>query len=97
METDKDWDPASMQSNQLEKELKSFWGLKLGKDNSKEANTINWVYGALSDFNGYLQARDVVRFLEQAAKASGNHISFQVERPFAAALCHTRGHERVQQ
>jgi len=70
IETDKNWDPASMQLNQLEKELKSFWGIKLGKDNSKEANTINWVYGALSDFNGYLQARDVVRFLAQAAKAS---------------------------
>nr|WP_320190458.1 hypothetical protein [uncultured Desulfobacter sp.] len=70
MKTDNNLDPASMASNKLEKELKPFWGLKLGNDNSKEANTINWIYGALSDFNGYLQARDVVRFLEQAAKAS---------------------------
>ncbi|WP_289018961.1 hypothetical protein [Desulfobacter postgatei] len=70
METDNNLDPASIEPNQLEKELKPFWGLKLGNDNSKEANTINWIYGALSDFNGYLQARDVVRFLEQAAKGS---------------------------
>ncbi len=70
LQADNSLDPASMKSNQLEKELKPFWGLKLGNDNSKEANTINWIYGALSDFNGYLQARDVVRFLEQAAKAS---------------------------
>ncbi len=61
-------DPSSMQQAHLEKELKKLWGLKLGNDNSKEANTINWVYGALSDFKGYLQARDVVRFLEEAAK-----------------------------
>ena len=65
-----DLDPSSMNKNQLSKELKKLWGLKLGKDNSKEAYTINWIYGALSDFKGYLQARDVVRFLEEAAKAS---------------------------
>ncbi|SLM31716.1 conserved hypothetical protein [Desulfamplus magnetovallimortis] len=63
-------DPSEMKPEQLEKELKKLWGMKLGKDNSKEANTINWVYGALSDFKGYLQARDVVRFLEEAAKIS---------------------------
>ena len=65
-----DSDPSSMKPEQLEKKLKKLWGLKLGKDNSKEANTINWVYGALSDFRGFLQARDVVRFLEEAAKES---------------------------
>ncbi len=70
LEKKNDSDPSSMQQQQLEKELKKLWGLKLGKDNSKEANTINWVYGALSDFKGYLQARDVVRFLEEAAKES---------------------------
>ncbi|MCP4114027.1 MAG: hypothetical protein GY737_01245 [Desulfobacteraceae bacterium] len=65
-----DADPSTMDRKKLSKELNKLWGLKLGKDNSKEAYTINWVYGALSDFKGYLQARDVVRFLEEAAKAS---------------------------
>jgi len=68
-EQDMDLDPSSMGKDQLSQKLRKLWGLKLGKDNSKEAYTINWVYGALSDFKGYLQARDVVRFLEEAAKA----------------------------
>lgn len=70
LEKDKDSDPSSMNKSQLSKELKKLWGLKLGQNISKEAYTINWVYGALSDFKGYLQARDVVRFLEEAAKIS---------------------------
>lgn len=70
LEKDKNSDPSFMNKSQLSKELKKLWGLKLGRDDSKEAYTINWVYGALSDFKGYLQARDVVRFLEEAAKAS---------------------------
>ena len=77
LEKESDLDPSSMNKSQLSKELKKLWGLKLGKDNSKEAYTINWVYGALSDFKGYLQARDVVRFLEEAAKASETPSSAQ--------------------
>ncbi|MEA1967075.1 MAG: ParA family protein [Thermodesulfobacteriota bacterium] len=69
-EKDMDLDPSTMGKDQLSQKLRKLWGLKLGKDNSKEAYTINWVYGALSDFKGSLQARDVVRFLEEAAKAS---------------------------
>ncbi|MCW2276788.1 KGGVGR-motif variant AAA ATPase [Heliophilum fasciatum] len=49
-------------------ELEQLWGKKLGKDNSKEANSAAWVYAALSDFKGRLQARDIVRFLYHAAK-----------------------------
>ncbi|HAO20848.1 MAG TPA: hypothetical protein DCQ37_10540, partial [Desulfobacteraceae bacterium] len=37
---------------ELEASLEPLWGLKLGKPDSKEANTVNWVIAALSDFNG---------------------------------------------
>ncbi len=52
----------------LEKSLERLWGLKLGKPDSKEANTVNWVIAALSDFNGQLQARDIVRLIRFASE-----------------------------
>ncbi|MGT3353173.1 KGGVGR-motif variant AAA ATPase [Yersinia enterocolitica] len=48
-------------------ELENLWGKKLGRDNSKEANTARWVFAALCDLNGKLQARDLVRFLKFSA------------------------------
>lgn len=47
-----------------------LWGRKLGKENSSEAISANWVIYALSDFNGQIQARDVIRFLHFASKSS---------------------------
>ncbi len=51
----------------LLKELERLWGKKLGRDNSKEASTARWVFAALCDLNGKLQARDIVRFLKFSA------------------------------
>lgn len=48
--------------------LEKLWGKKMGGDSSKEANTARWVFAALCDLNGRLQARDLVRFLKIAAK-----------------------------
>lgn len=48
----------------LEERLELLWGKKLGKRNSKEAFASRWIIAALSDFNGQLQARDIVRFLK---------------------------------
>ncbi len=53
---------------ELEKALSKVWGLKLGKPTSREAYTANWVIGALSDFWGQLQARDVVRLIRFASE-----------------------------
>jgi hypothetical protein len=47
--------------------LEQLWGKKLGSDKSKEVYTRNWVFAALTDFKGKLQARDIVRFLYHAA------------------------------
>jgi len=51
----------------LVQELIPLWGRKLGRENSREAFSANWVIYALSDFNGQIQARDIVRFLQYAS------------------------------
>lgn len=53
---------------QLEQDLYPLWGKKLGKPESNEAYTSNWVIAALSDYRGQLQARDVVRLIKRAAE-----------------------------
>ncbi|MYW04257.1 AAA family ATPase [Streptomyces sp. SID3343] len=50
--------------------LLPLWGAKLGTDNSREAWTERWVPAALADFKEQIQARDVVRFLREAARES---------------------------
>ncbi|MCL6590724.1 MAG: hypothetical protein K6U80_12305 [Firmicutes bacterium] len=59
----------------LEKQLYPLWGLKLGKSDSKEANSANWILAALSDLNKQLQARDIIRFLKYAADGSKNLVA----------------------
>ncbi len=48
----------------LEERLEKLWGKKLGKCDSREANSARWIIAALSDFSNQLQARDIVRFLQ---------------------------------
>lgn len=48
----------------LEGRLERLWGKKLGKRDSREANSARWIIAALSDFSNQLQARDIVRFLQ---------------------------------
>ncbi|MGC2656381.1 MAG: hypothetical protein WA324_00280 [Bryobacteraceae bacterium] len=50
--------------------LVPVWGKKLGQDKSREARSAVWVLDALSDFNGQIQARDLVRFVHTAAEKS---------------------------
>ncbi len=50
----------------LEERLEKLWGKKLGRYDSKEANSARWIIAALSDFSNQLQARDIVRFLQFA-------------------------------
>lgn len=63
-------DSDTLSGSELLTELYQLWGQKLGSTNSKEANTVRWVFTALCDLNGRLQARDLVRFLSHAAKHS---------------------------
>lgn len=55
----------------IEKELQKLWGLKLGEPSSNEAYSSRRILAALSDFNGLLQARDIVRFLQYATGVVG--------------------------
>lgn len=50
--------------------LTRLWGQKLGRDDSREARSEEWVLAALSDFNLQIQARDIVSFLSVAADNS---------------------------
>lgn len=50
----------------LEERLEKLWGKKLGRFDSREANSARWIIAALSDFSNQLQARDIVRFLQFA-------------------------------
>jgi len=50
--------------------LIGLWGRKLGSENSREARSAEWVIAALSDLKGQIQARDLVRFLYEAARGS---------------------------
>lgn len=65
-----DGELALMAPDTVVQALIPVWGAKLGRDNSREAWTERWVPAALSDFNGQVQARDVVRFLKDAAELS---------------------------
>ena len=55
----------SLGKEELVTELKKLWGEKLGGAN--EARTAGWIFAALTDFKGRLQARDIVRLLFNAA------------------------------
>lgn len=64
-------DPKSAESLRIEElkiELERLWGKKLGREKSKEAHSARWVYAALCDLKGNVQARDLVRFLKFAAE-----------------------------
>lgn len=50
--------------------LVPVWGVKMGRKNSREARSDRWVPAALGDFNDQVQARDVVRFIRDAAESS---------------------------
>ena len=43
----------------LEERLEKLWGKKLGRYDSREANSARWIIAALSDFSNQLQARDI--------------------------------------
>lgn len=77
----------------IDENLIRLWGLKLGKASSNEAYSSRWILAALSDFNGQLQARDIIRFLQYATVSNGkrapydDRILMPVEIKNAVATC----------
>lgn len=66
-----------MDEEQLTQALIPLWGKKLGTDRSKQARSARFVLDALSDFNGQIQSRDLVRLLNLAAEKSINERHWQ--------------------
>lgn len=63
--------PVELRSTrEISSSLSNLWGLKLGKNNSREAYSVRWVYAALCDLRGRLQARDIIRFLKYSSEKS---------------------------
>lgn len=66
----------SLPSVEKERLLMALWGRKLGPEEQpgqrrvQEAYTAGWVIAALSDLQGRLVARDLVRFLQNAAEST---------------------------
>ncbi|SAI57316.1 Uncharacterised protein [Bordetella trematum] len=58
----------SLRIEELKIALELLWGKKLGGEKSKEAHSARWVYAALCDLKGNVQARDLVRFMKFAAE-----------------------------
>lgn len=61
----------------INRHLEKLWGLKLGKNDSNEAYSSRWILAALSDFNGQLQARDIIRFLKYASQPVNKKASYE--------------------
>ncbi|MGW4239395.1 KGGVGR-motif variant AAA ATPase [Streptomyces sp. NPDC004749] len=63
-------DLMDLSEDRIAEELVPVWGAKMGRERSRQARSQRWVPAALADFNGQVQARDVVRFLSEAAERS---------------------------
>jgi cellulose biosynthesis protein BcsQ len=72
--TERQGDAENLQLETLKLDLERLWGKKLGKEQSKEAHSARWVYAALCDLRGNIQARDLVRFLKFAAKIESERL-----------------------
>ncbi|NEO49168.1 MAG: AAA family ATPase [Moorea sp. SIO4A3] len=59
-----------MNEAELTEALTPLWGKKLGNDRSRQARSARFVIDALSDYNGQIQSRDVVRLIKIAAEKS---------------------------
>lgn len=69
-----------LSNSELNSSLEKVFGKKLGINTSKEPHSTEWIFAALTDFNGTLQARDIVRFLFYVADGTIEKQSdYQVE------------------
>ena len=66
-----------MSEHELTDRLVPLWGKRLGNAKSREAHSVRFAIAALSDFNGQIQSRDLVRLLNIAAEKSINDTKWQ--------------------
>ncbi|MBB5694421.1 KGGVGR-motif variant AAA ATPase [Muricoccus pecuniae] len=60
--------------------LADLWGWKMGPTTSREARSLEWTMSSLSDFNRRIKARDLVRFLAEAARNSSPEDAYYDDR-----------------
>lgn len=72
--TENQEDAENLPLEKLKEHLEYLWGKKLGKEKSKEAHSARWVYAALCDLRGHIQARDLVRFLKFATEIESRRL-----------------------
>ena len=63
-------DLQEMDEQKIIESLYPLWGKKLGRENSREGRSAEWVVAALSDYKRQIQARDLVRLLNLASHKS---------------------------
>lgn len=88
--------------NVIDDALVRLWGTKLGKASSNEAYSSRWILAALSDFNGQLQARDIIRFLKHASESPkkttyNDRIIMPTEIRTAVSTCSMKKIDEVKQ
>lgn len=59
-----------LDGNKIREALYGLWGYKLGPPSSREARSAEYVLSALADFQGRVQARDMVRLIQRATVLS---------------------------
>jgi len=64
----------NLQIDKIKEHLERLWGKKLGTEKSKESYSSRWVYAALCDLKGNIQARDLVRFLKFSAEIESGRL-----------------------
>lgn len=62
----------------LRDELVAFWRERMGTPESREPYTDEWVLAALSDYQGRLQARDIVRLVANAAEIAAHSGAYEL-------------------
>ena len=73
---------SQLNQSELSSSLYKLWGMKMGKDTSKEASTNNWVLGSLANLKKEVQSRDIVRFLLTAAEKSESDANSVYNSPY---------------
>ena len=86
----------------IDEALVRLWGKKLGRSTSNEAYSSRWILAALSDFNGQLQARDIIRFLKYASESPkkptyNDRVIMPTEIRTAVSTCSSEKIEEVKQ
>lgn len=81
----------------LRQVLAPFWGTRMGGERSKEPYTDKWVIAALSDYQGRLQARDLVRLMANASRTSAERNLSKVSAASLRSALHECSQKKIEE